>query len=389
MWSRSFQSCVKCGTTDKPHVAKGLCSVCYSRHNERMHSSHKREKGTGSKTLTKEYLLKKYLEGSLSLSDIARECKCSRQYVFERLKHFGITTRTKREARTIALDHHKISWELVERNGQLREVTLKKTRLNEQFFRQWSPEMAWVLGVIYTDGCLFPMSHNSNVNKIAIAQKEPELLEKTKLLMDCDARLTFRKRRQYGKIVAGELYQLAIANNDMYADLTQIGLTPRKSLTLAFPNVPNQYVHHFLRGCWDGDGSVGFSETKHYFRAEYVSGSKGFIDGMVDQFVQNGFNKPNVYVNRRSKNPAYVIRFTGAELTKLVEYLYKDAHAWMYLARKHELFIKGTTWRSAKGCGGSKPTQSVDSRLRHAQVTDEEIAQTAIRIREGLAFRKK
>lgn len=30
-WSRSFDCCVNCGKTDKPHIGNGLCSLCYDK----------------------------------------------------------------------------------------------------------------------------------------------------------------------------------------------------------------------------------------------------------------------------------------------------------------------------------------------------------------------
>jgi len=25
---------------------------------------------------------------------------------------------------------------------------------------------------------------------------------------------------------------------------------------MAFPKIPDEYIRHFVRGCWDGDGTV-------------------------------------------------------------------------------------------------------------------------------------
>ena len=74
--------------------------------------------------------------------------------------------------------------------------------------------------------------------------------------MDCEAKLYFSKERVYGKIKAGALYQFNISNEKIYDDVVSLGLTPNKSLTMQFPNMPNEFIRHFIRGCWDGDGSV-------------------------------------------------------------------------------------------------------------------------------------
>ena len=40
--------------------------------------------------------------------------------------------------------------------GEPESFVLKRRTVNEDFFRSWSKEMAWVLGVVYTDGYIDP-----------------------------------------------------------------------------------------------------------------------------------------------------------------------------------------------------------------------------------------
>jgi len=34
-WAKDHDSCIKCGTTDRPHKGRGLCTTCYYRQYER------------------------------------------------------------------------------------------------------------------------------------------------------------------------------------------------------------------------------------------------------------------------------------------------------------------------------------------------------------------
>ncbi len=59
-WSLSFEACTSCGTTDRPHRAKGLCRRCYgaqpeyaARHNER--NRHRRNTDEFRSRLRSEY----------------------------------------------------------------------------------------------------------------------------------------------------------------------------------------------------------------------------------------------------------------------------------------------------------------------------------------------
>ncbi|MFH1673727.1 MAG: LAGLIDADG family homing endonuclease [Pseudomonadota bacterium] len=149
-----------------------------------------------------------------------------------------------------------------------------------------------------------------------MAQKERELLDKVLFLMDSDANLVFSKERKYGDIVAGAVYHFKITSERIYNDLVNLGLTPDKSLSVNFPNVPKGYIRHFIRGCWDGDGSVYILKENQSIGASFVSGSRSFIEGMVVALKDAGLPERKISV-RKGKNPSYSIRFSGTQIPKL------------------------------------------------------------------------
>ena len=365
-WSYKFDRCEKCGTNEIEHTARGLCKNCYDRDIDKRHKDENRivRRGEASSLLTAEYLLENYFVKKKSLGDIAKESNCSRQYVYKKMKAYGIYPRDKSSSREIALDKGKIIRENVSYDGKEQFVTLEKVILNENFFSSWSPEMAYVLGVIYTDGNLHPKtkSKKDNTNRVTITQKEPELLTKVLALMFCNATICYRKERIYDKIKAGAIYYFKLTHDKIYDDLVKLGLTPRKSLTMTFPDIPNQYVRHFVRGCWDGDGSIYF-EKGSLLRAHFISGSFEFIKRIVEEFNNVGicqtrykvsnekdprfesyYSKDKhplkIYKNKHSES--YYIRITTKKaLERLFDYFYKDVHESMYLNRKYKLFAEG------------------------------------------------
>ncbi len=292
MWSRKYEQCVKCGTSDIKHVAKGLCRKCYTLNTEAEHKKHQRHKrGVADNFLTKEKLYELYIEKGMSLTDIGKFAGCTRVNVHYKLKKFGIDARSKTEARTIALDKGKIKTMRVDEFGNEQEVVYKKIRYNENFFKEWSAEMAYVLGLIYTDGNLYVRKDKSGyeLGILSFAQKDKELVEKFLKLMDCDATIRFKERREFAKTTAGELYYFSIGSNDIAKDLLKLGLTPNKSLDMVFPEIPDKFMRHFIRGLFDGDGSV-YLESRKSIRVKLLSGSKGFIKSLNRLLVGNGFS---------------------------------------------------------------------------------------------------
>jgi len=343
MWSRKYNKCIQCGTTKEKHIARGLCVCCYRRDIENRHKDSLRNRGIAAKKLTKKYLIEHYCKQNKSLSDIAIECSCSRQYVYKKMLEYNIPLRSKRSARRMALKQKKIIVGRTDDAGQSHSVIYQKINYNEKFFTFWSPEMAYVLGVIYTDGCLNLRKNTwkstiRRVPHLSIAQKEPELLRKMLALMNCNAKLHYRKRHKYGDKVAGAVYEFNFICTPIYPDLLRLGLKPKKSSDIEFPEVPKVYMRHFIRGCWDGDGSV-YSEKrrKGYLIASYYSGSLKFIEGLLDEFERVGLSKRKIY-EKKGKSSSYYFKYTGSNCIKLYHYLYDGVPPNQYLERKHALF---------------------------------------------------
>ena len=243
------------------------------------------------------------------------------------------------------MTNDKLKFERITEDGARSFVLLRKVSVNEDFFSSWSSSMAYVLGVICTDGNLNPgrirepwrSRSTSTIPTITVAQKEPELLEKILHLMNCDAKLIFHKERVYGSVKAGALYQFQIPNERMYDDIANLGLTPRKSLTLQFPNVPSECVRHFIRGCWDGDGSVYINKQTNDVSASFVSGSLQFVEAIIRNLVTAGLPERKIKRNNRI-TPSYYFRYTGSQVPMLYHYLYDNVPDTEYLERKFMLF---------------------------------------------------
>lgn len=194
-WSIAYEKCQFCGTTIRKHLAKGLCITCYYKSIEKNHRNPRCKRGSVSEKIDKTSLERMYINESKSLSDIAKILSCSRQFIYKKLKEYEIHGRSKTEARKLALDEGKIFLDIKSESGKTEKTVIRKHKVNENFFSNWSAEMAYVLGVIFTDGNLSfnRAPHAMKVYlRLSIAQKEPELLEKVLKLMNSDH--TIRKR---------------------------------------------------------------------------------------------------------------------------------------------------------------------------------------------------
>lgn len=366
-WSLKYDRCVKCGRNDIKHRARGLCKYCYEKEEHKRNRGKQRDKynGLASKKLDYKYLFEEYVNKKRSLGDIAKDCGCARQFVYKRIKEFNIPLRTKREARELAIDRQKLFFSHIDENGNERLVVLGSFSINENFFSSWSKEMAYVLGVIFTDGYLDSGSKldpsrktTTKSPRVVIGQKQPELLIKVSKLMDCNVHLRHRQKRG----IAGDLYVFDVSCQKVYLDLIKLGLSPKKSRIVEFPEIPEEFVRHFIRGCWDGDGSIYF-EGPAKMRGSYTCGSLKFIQSLVQQLYKIGIHKRKpprdetdaskmflkypdgrfpltIHIEKRSKS--YYIKIDSREsLEKLFHYLYDGVDESIYLTRKYNVFVAG------------------------------------------------
>jgi LAGLIDADG-like domain len=107
----------------------------------------------------------------------------------------------------------------------------------------WSPEMAYVVGLMATDGNLSRRRWG-----LSLASNDTDLLETVRRLLHLRNGIT--------PYTDCRCYHIQWRDRRFYNWLISIGLTPAKSLTLGPLEIPDEYFEDFFRGCLDGDGTL-------------------------------------------------------------------------------------------------------------------------------------
>ena len=266
--------------------------------------------------LTKDILIDLYIKNKCSLGDIAKIYNVSRTAVYNKLKKFDMEQRSKSEARIEAQKHNKIPQQFF--------------NINERFFSKWSADMAYVLGLIATDGCI------TNAGTIALCMNDWDLLAKVKKVMQSEHKIT-PSRHQKG------LYYFYFAREKLVMDLAKLGILPRKSLTIRFPEIPGEYLADFIRGVFDGDGSVFFDKRRPFFplRSKFVSSSLDFVNGLHNSLEFLGMPKRTIYKQKTKNGWSYSFIFDHKDSVKLFDTLYKGTQNGLFLERKYKRFLEG------------------------------------------------
>jgi hypothetical protein len=262
-----------------------------------------------SQPISKVELETKYLEEKRTLSQIAMDYGCTYVTIHNYLKRYNIPRRSVSQAK-------------------------QKYFANELFFKNPSPAREWVLGFIFSDGCLW-----RNGKTFCLSQKEFEILYKIRMLLECEYKIAKTNTKRCEKVFP--CYRLTIISKEIYKDLLSFGLTPNKSKTIQYPK--NIIYHsHFIRGYFDGDGSVGIYTHRNsyglysYKKVQFCSGSKVFLEDLCghlpSKIRQYGF------IRLCSNHSCYSLCFNSQRVIQdIIEFMYSESTDEIRLDRK---FIK-------------------------------------------------
>ena len=123
---------------------------------------------------------------------------------------------------------------------------------------EWTPKLAYVVGLITTDGCLSPDGRH-----LTFTSCDKQLIETFKKIL--------KLKNKIGKTETRAL-RIQFGNIQFYKWLLSIGLTPAKSHTIDKIIIPKEFFRDFVRGHLDGDGSITVFMDKYntYKNPKYI-----------------------------------------------------------------------------------------------------------------------
>ncbi|MFE5108302.1 LAGLIDADG family homing endonuclease [Streptomyces sp. NPDC056663] len=196
---------------------------------------------------------------------------------------------------------------------------------NGSFFDDWSDEVAWLLGIIWSDGYL------DRGNRVSVCSKDRDLI-------DCIAHLISQQNGVRPKN-GGRHWSIGFSSPHAADRLRSLGLMTAKSHIIAWPNeLPEAHEAAFVRGLIDGDGSVLLSKRRPGqqcpdLRVSLCSASEELMNGFLDWCSRNGLAAQH-YV-RGSFHTALIMQ--QASLRALYALLYPAPDV-PCLARKREKY---------------------------------------------------
>ena len=141
--------------------------------------------------------------------------------------------------------------------GYLTKFSHDQNNIKHKFFSEIkTEEQAYIIGFYLADGYLDEKNHRM---VISVSDKDSELIEKIRDIISPNLPILLIKSRINKEGYASKpLVRLQINSKDIANDLIRYGIGSRKTyndkIDLSF--IPNNLMIHFIRGYFDGDGTV-------------------------------------------------------------------------------------------------------------------------------------
>jgi len=200
-----------------------------------------------------------------------------------------------------------------------------------------SHNMAWILGFLASDGTI---SSKDNTIKIGLSRKDRDVLEKIKQEINLDEPI-----KDYTTRTGFDCSSLSWVCEEHKKSLAKWHVVPCKTFKLVPPhNLPKEYWLDYIRGYFDGDGSICLISTtgkkkSTVLRWQVCSATPEILSFILDFFYEE-YKVPrvNIQVQKRSdaKSLLYSIQYSTNATRMIYGFLYPENC--LYLNRKKSYF---------------------------------------------------
>ena len=202
-------------------------------------------------------------------------------------------------------------------------------RFNDKVFEKIdNEEKAYWLGFFYADGYVLK---NSYISGICLQAKDVGHLHKfDRFVESTENNVKYHPKKTKEKIF--DLYRWEIRNKNFHQSLIEKGCVPNKSLILTFPKeeiLPQKFVKDFIRGYFDGDGCVCFTEKNKEIS---ILGTFDMLTSIKEQ--------TKCFENKTPSKHKNIFQFTLSrkKAFNFLNYIYKNST--IYLDRQYKKYLE-------------------------------------------------
>ena len=192
-------------------------------------------------------------------------------------------------------------------------------------------EKAYWLGFLFADGNIASKEDKLEIN---LSSKDIDHLNKFKKFINSDAKDRICKTKS-----GHEQCRFSVRNKHLWEELNSKGCIPNKTLILKFPDEKifkdKSLIRHFIRGYFDGDGTIGVYNGKYgtIFNIGIAS-TKSFLEDVQKYIGIKGVIKNATCNTYESK--VFVLHYSSLKARRVSRYLYENCN--VCLTRKYNIY---------------------------------------------------
>jgi len=221
--------------------------------------------------------------------------------------------------------HRSTIQRLLKRNGVVLRKSTPRLKYDINFFKTYTSESCYWAGFIAADGYV---RGNRDTVHIKLSVYDYEFLNKFKKNINFSGNVKIRN--EYCTIdISGKWFKNDLKEN--------FNVVPNKTFNVCIPEgIPDEMVCHFVRGYFDGDGSITKTTCG---TISFTSGSIVLLKQLQELFYNNG-----VRLKSKNKYPPIQrnvsITYSGKNAKLILDWMYNNSNEYMRMDRKYLKYIK-------------------------------------------------
>lgn len=203
------------------------------------------------------------------------------------------------------------------------------TEYRKNFFDTWSEESAYLLGYLEADGSI---RYDRLTVRIYFqcSGKDKEFLIKLKEAVGFTGKLGTSDNWAAGKKYKKVRFTVSSRSWAKSPLMKQLR-------TGNIATVPEEYIHHYIRGYFDGDGSVFWDKRASRIQSNFVFSSEQLAEDFKIELIKHEIKVSNVH-KKTSSNHCWYFNISYLQTNKLREFMYRDSS--IYMKRKYQKFYQ-------------------------------------------------
>src|SRR5699024_9458772 len=208
--------------------------------------------------------------------------------------------------------------------GNAKRLGADITQLYEEMkYITWSNDIAYLIGLIATDGTL-----RKNRKQIKVSNKDIQIMNDLKEIIQS---ITGREQSitdYVAKFNEKEYmhYQIQFTSYPLYEFLLSIGVEPNNTSSIGKVEIADEFYAHVLRRVIDGEGNYNYQNKKHLYIRIY-SGSEDFLNWLNRTAIRIfGLAGGHIRYEGREIGSRYILYFqSNYDVLKIIDNIYEES----------------------------------------------------------------